>query len=117
MAFGLDDEISRGAIEVVEVGDDFLLFRFPKTTTVIRAYYMEERGGYTAHTDHLIHTPEQFGPYRNNGCYDYGRPDIAIKEAVRSLSSFYEGAVKEGHQPSNQWIVAGSDRYSRRKRR
>jgi hypothetical protein len=55
-------------------------------------------------TSHLIHTPEQIGPYSPSApwCDD---ADYALHRAVESIVSYYKAAVRNGHKPSVNWLV------------
>lgn len=55
---------------------------------------------------HAIHTPTQLGPYWTSNPTS-GTPPLALSRAIRGLTDYYEEAVGKGHEPSEDWLVAG----------
>ncbi len=53
---------------------------------------------------HAIHTPSQAGPYRTSTPHG-GYPAYALHKAVSGLPLYYKNAVKDGHVPSESWLV------------
>lgn len=53
---------------------------------------------------HAIKTPKQAGPYRTGAPYgDY--PAYALHKAITGLTQYYKDAVKEGHKPTEDWLL------------
>src|ERR1700730_6270647 len=53
---------------------------------------------------HAIKTPMQIAPYRTSiPVADY--PAYALHKAITGLTDYYRDAVKNGHKPSEQWLV------------
>lgn len=53
---------------------------------------------------HSIHTPTQAGPYRTSKPFAES-PAYALHRAISGLTSYYRDAVKDGHKPSEMWLV------------
>jgi hypothetical protein len=53
---------------------------------------------------HAIHTPVQAGPYRTSRPWG-DDPPYALSQAVSGLTMYYRQAIKEGHQPTDGWLV------------
>ena len=54
---------------------------------------------------HFIKTPAQYTAYAASQPFA-GDQAKATSDAVRSITSFYESAMKRGHHPSESWFVA-----------
>jgi len=63
-----------------------------------------DRGMYTYSTSHMIQTPMQAGPYSSSR-RTMDTPEAALNKAIDDLTSFYNGAVSKGHNPSAKWFV------------
>lgn len=62
------------------------------------------KGGFNFHLSHHIHTPSQIGPY--NPSRPWGDDEAyALHLAVTAITRYYNQAIKEGHKPSDSWLV------------
>ncbi len=55
-------------------------------------------------TSHEVHTPTQAGPYTPSAPYA-ATVEAALHKAIRSVSSYINDAVTQGHEPSSDWLV------------
>jgi hypothetical protein len=55
-----------------------------------------------------VHTPTQFGPYYPSRT-NYETEGLAVSAAIRDFTSFIEGAIRDGHKPSEDWLVPNTD--------
>lgn len=53
---------------------------------------------------HAIATPSQAGPYRTSRPY-YDDPEYALSTTISALTDYYRQAVRDGHEPSEDWLV------------
>lgn len=60
-------------------------------------------GRWSAKSSHDIHTPTQGGPYQSRNTYRDG--DTALTLAVTGFVHMYLGAIKQGHEPKDSWLV------------
>jgi hypothetical protein len=78
------------------------------TTTVTVRIYKNLKGPadarFSFETSHLIHTPEQAGPYSPSVPW-YDDHYYALHRAVDSIVSYYAAAIEKGHNPSSDWLV------------
>ncbi len=79
-----------------EVDDDAVLI----TITIEETH--DDRFMFT--TSHLMHSPIQAGPYSTSRRV-FPTPDEALEEALGSITSFYDSAVRAGHTPKASWFV------------
>ncbi|MBO2628117.1 hypothetical protein I6M46_07410 [Shewanella algae] len=62
------------------------------------------RGGYNYHLSHAIKTPDQIDAYRSSNPWgDYDA--YALHKAVSAITQHYNVAIKNGHIPSESWLV------------
>ena len=59
---------------------------------------------YSFELSHHVHTPKQAGPYYPSGVH-FESESSAIDGAIRALTSFLTGAISEGAEPSDDWLV------------
>jgi hypothetical protein len=116
-ALGLGESMSWTEKEIFS-GDDIIepsvlvsehRFNLPDIPTSVRVrIYRHHKGPddsrFAFETSHLIHTPEQMGPY-SPGAPWYDDPQYALHRAVDSIVSYYRAAVSKGHVPSADWLV------------
>lgn len=53
---------------------------------------------------HYVQTPAFGGPF-NSTHLTHATPEMALSTAIGSITTYYEDAVKEGHEPSPEWFV------------
>jgi hypothetical protein len=88
----------------------FYVDGLPGTQVRFKIWLMDtELGGdrYTYTISHHVHTPTQMGPYHTSA--PFARTEQACAErAIRDFLSFFQGAIKAGHQPSTKWLIPNS---------
>jgi hypothetical protein len=57
---------------------------------------------------HNVHTPTQFGPYYPSVAQAVTESQ-AIDSAISAITKFLVSAIKEGHEPSDDWLVPNED--------
>ena len=108
MGYTFDEVLDNGLVEVIERNDEMGVFvvrvgslETPVTIELGR-FMNSERTKFTL--SHVIKTPLQAGPYRTS--LPFGDdPGYALHRAIDGLASWYKQAVKEGHEPSEDWLV------------
>lgn len=53
---------------------------------------------------HLVHTPDQASPYLTSRSFAETEVD-AIDRAISTTTSFLKTAIRNGHEPSGDWLV------------
>ena len=53
---------------------------------------------------HYVRTPILDGPF-NSTHLTHMTPHLALSTAIDSITTYYEDAVNEGHEPSTEWFV------------
>jgi len=53
---------------------------------------------------HFIHTPVQAGRYTTDSSWGENEAE-ALHRAIQTFVSFYEEAVRAGHEPAEKWLV------------
>lgn len=53
---------------------------------------------------HFVQTPTFRGPF-NSTHLTHATPDLALATAIGSITTYYEDAVSEGHEPSVDWFI------------
>ncbi|QZD96229.1 hypothetical protein [Qipengyuania gelatinilytica] len=95
-------------VDLKDHDSGYYIFKLPELETQIEIelgrYLTSQRTKFK--TSHAIHTPSQFGPYWTSRPDD-DTPDYALRRAIDGIVSYYEGAIEEGHQPSESWLVEG----------
>lgn len=81
----------------------FTLEGIPRTIT-IRFYDDPDIGGVSFEQSHYIQTPLQIGPYRTSRPWN-DNFDLAFHQALSGFKQYYNIAIKEGHVPSESWLV------------
>ncbi|WP_339524232.1 hypothetical protein [Pseudomonas sp. EL_65y_Pfl2_R96] len=57
---------------------------------------------------HNVHTPTQAGPYRpSRTCA--ATEEEALRDAISATRSFLVGAIQQGHEPQDSWMIPNSD--------
>jgi hypothetical protein len=59
---------------------------------------------YEFETSHYAHTPTQFGPYITSRPSE-ASPQAALDRAISGITTYLKGAVLEGHEPKDSWLV------------
>jgi hypothetical protein len=106
MAWTIDSALEDEAIERVErteEGFSIWLKGIP-VEIKISISFNGVRGGFNYQLNHAIKTPEQIGPYRSSKPWG---DDVAyaLHKAVTAITQHYNIAVKNGHEPSESWLV------------
>ena len=55
-----------------------------------------------------VHTPTQFGPYYPSRT-NFQTESLAVSAAISDFTCFIEGAINQGHKPSEDWLVPNTD--------
>ena len=108
MGYTFDEGLDNGLVEVIERNDEMGVFvvrigslETPVTIELGR-FMNSERTKFTL--SHVIKPPLQAGPYRTS--LPFGDdPGYALHRAIDGLTSWYKQAVKDGHEPSEDWLV------------
>jgi hypothetical protein len=61
-------------------------------------------GRFYFYQSHYIHTPSQIGAYMAGRTWAETE-ELALKQAISTLTSYYEMAVRDGHAPDDNWLV------------
>ena len=108
MGYTLDEVLGNELVDVIDRNDEMgeFVIRIGSLETPIAiklgTFMNSERTKFTL--SHAIKTPLQIGPYRTSRPFD-DDPGYALHRAIDGLTSWYEKAVKEGHEPSEDWLV------------
>ena len=54
---------------------------------------------------HFIHTPSQSGPYQPSSPCDDDEAYALHRAVSMTIADWYDGAVKEGHEPRESWLI------------
>lgn len=108
MGYTFDEVLGNGLVEAIERNDEMGVFvvwigslETPVTIELGR-FMNSERTEFTL--SYVIKTPLQAGPYRTS--LPFGDdPGYALHRAIDDLASWYKQAVKEGYEPSEDWLV------------
>lgn len=57
---------------------------------------------------HYVKTPDQAGPYRPSRTWASSE-ESAIRDAISATRTFLVGAISNGHEPSDDWLVRNPD--------
>ena len=87
----------------------FYLKYIPVSIT-IRLYEPALGDGYFFKQSHLIHTPVQAGPYMTDHATGSSE-EAAVQRALETFLSYYNGAIKEGYEPEESWLVPNKNFY------
>ncbi len=81
-------------------------FRVGQLSTPIRIRISRriEKHDFVFEQSHFIKTPAQYTAYAASEPFAEGQAK-AVHDAVRSITSFYDSAMKRGHKPSESWLV------------
>jgi hypothetical protein len=66
--------------------------------------YETDDGRYFFEQSHYIRTPVQDSAHVL-GAERHPRPHLALTHAVESITTYYEDAVSQGHEPCRDWFV------------
>lgn len=70
----------------------------------IKLYKVNDDDNIHFTTSHFIHTPEQAGPYVTSNS-SMPNQELALKRAIETITSYYEAAIRNEHEPSSGWLV------------
>lgn len=108
MAYSFDSALDDDLVTVVMRNDAMGIFevrlgKLETPVTIDLGQFMDSDQT-KFRVSHAIKTPVQIGPYRTSKPFgDY--PAYALHRAISGLTDYYRQAVKEGHKPSEQWLV------------
>lgn len=106
MPHTIESALSHPAIEMPR---KFLSeFRFTlkdiATEIVIRTYEPLEGRGVWFEQSHFIKTPLESSPYQTSRPWnDYEA--AALNQVVKGITDSYDAAIKNGHEPSDDWLI------------
>ena len=63
---------------------------------------------YHFEVSHHVHTPSQAGPYFPSHTCSESEPG-AVRQAISTTVSFLKVAIREGHAPTERWLVPNED--------
>lgn len=106
MAWTIEDALNDESLDDVERTQRGYSFRLKGISTTIHVvlYVNAQKGGFNFHLSHLIKAPGQATVYTPNGLRGEYEA-YTLHSAISALTSFYSVAVKEGHEPSESWLV------------
>jgi len=106
MGWTIEEALKDDAIEKTETnweGWSFWLKGIPTEITVILS--VNPGGGYNYSLSHAIKTPSQLGPYHSSRPWGDDQ-SYALHQAVSSITEYYRQGVKDGHSPSDKWLIS-----------
>ncbi len=108
MPWTFDSALDDVLVAVLERDDEmgYFALRIGELDTIVTVSLGRFMNGETTKfsVSHAIHTPTQGGPYRTSKPFaDY--PSYALHMAISGLTNYYRDAVKNGHEPSESWLV------------
>lgn len=108
MARSIDEILAHPLITVEDRHDEMGSFaiKLGSLQTMVFIELGRFRHGQTTkfHQSHVIHTPVQADPYRTSRAFSDSWED-ALEDVLRTLTSYYEEAVRKGHKPQESWLV------------
>jgi hypothetical protein len=109
MAWTISDALADPAITLLERDDNRGIYRFRvgdlQTEVTVELCRSPTTDETRYELSHAIHTPTQLAPYiQGRTFWDY--PAYALHQAVNSLTSYYNAALKAGHKPQEGWLKA-----------
>ena len=81
----------------IEVGEERFKVRFRVFETGDQRFFFEQ--------SHFIRTPAQADPESRHPML-HDQPHVALQHGIDTITSFYDDAVAQGHEPSLAWFVA-----------
>lgn len=91
----------------VKDGDEYT-FNLGELSQPITIRLSRARKGVWYEQSHFIKTPGQAMPHKTSGPRGEDEHD-ALRKAVWDLLGWYQGAVNDGHQPEDAWLVPNDD--------
>ncbi|MBD3608977.1 MAG: hypothetical protein HUJ30_00345 [Gammaproteobacteria bacterium] len=85
----------------LDVGHDFY---YPEVKIKIYKSTVIEREQYHFEVSHHVHTPTQAAPYYPSHTSAQTEAE-AISQAINTTTVFIKGALQEGHEPDDDWLV------------
>lgn len=76
----------------------------------IKVWKSDAHSQYPYHftVSHHVHTPTQAGPYHSSRT-SAATESEAILEAISTTTVFLQSAIREGHEPREDWLVPNED--------
>ena len=93
-------------IKVLSRNDDEGLYKvlLGDIETIITIKLEFKDGWFRFFRDYNVSTPNQAGVYYGSR-NAFASPALALAEALAGLTTFYEIAIDDGHQPNEKWLV------------
>ena len=85
----------------LNVGHDFF---YPEVKIKIYKSTAIESEPYHFDVSHHVHTPSQAAPYYPSHTSAKSEAE-AIRQAINTTTIFIKGALREGHEPDDDWLV------------
>lgn len=109
MAQTIKEVLANPLITVIEQNDAGQIYRFRlgilQPIICIRLHKRANQHFIDYETSHVIKTPWQIGPYRP--CMPFAdTPKGALAKAIGNFTWCYKVAVKDGHSPNDDWLLA-----------
>ena len=109
MAHTIDKVLTNPLVTVVERNDADQIYRFRlgelQQIITIRLNKRPNSHFIDYETSHVIKTPSQIGPYRASRLFG-DTPASALAKAIGDFVSYYSISIKDGHSPSDDWLIA-----------
>lgn len=83
---------------------DFKLNEIPDVSIKVKLYKLNDSDEIYFKTSHFIHSPVQAGAYVTSRSSAVNE-ELALKRAIDTITSYYETAIRDGHEPSDAWLV------------
>ncbi|OUL23823.1 hypothetical protein BV378_20635 [Nostoc sp. RF31YmG] len=82
----------------------------PSVTIKVYKNTFSEQQPYTFKLSHYVKTPSQAGVYIPS-ITSYDSEILAISQAIKSLTTYINSAIAEGHKPSDDWLIPNQSWY------
>ena len=74
----------------------------------IKLYRYLDRNDICFDTNYFIQTPTQIGPYITSNNFA-STEEIALESGIKTITSYYQNALAEGHKPEKSWFIKNTD--------
>lgn len=86
----------------------FRLEGIPEIKIKIKLYKYFDRDDICFSLSHFIHTPEQVTVYIPSSIFAETE-EIAFERALKSITNYYNDAIKKGNTPEKEWLVENTN--------
>lgn len=86
----------------------FTLPDIPEVEIKIRLYQYLDREDICFKTNYFIKTPIQISPYTTSNNFA-PTEEIALERAIKTITSYYNSALAEGHIPNIGWLIKNTN--------